>query len=65
MKAAPDKTDKNMITLISIVIMDNITLKKQQSIRRATIDAMSMANKDDNETTLVLNNVDKIVLNLL
>ena len=29
MKAEPDKTDKNMITIINIVIMNNITLKKQ------------------------------------
>ena len=29
------------------------------------IDAMSMDNKNDNEPTLVLNNVDKIVLYLL
>ena len=65
MKAEPDKTDRNMITIINIVIMNNITLKKQKSIARAMIDAMSMANKNDNEPTLVLNNVDKIVLYLL
>ena len=65
MKAEPDKTDKNMITIINIVIMNNITLKKQKSITRAMIDAMSMDNKNDNEPTLVLNNVDKIVLYLL
>ena len=65
MKAEPDKTDKNMITIINIVIMNNITLKKQKSITRAMIDAMSMANKNDSEPTLVLNNVDKIVLYLL
>ena len=58
MKAEPDKTDKNMITIINIVIMNNITLKKQKSITRAMIDAMSMDNKNDNEPTLVLNNVD-------
>ena len=65
MKAEPDKTDKNMITIINIVIMNNITLKKQNSITRAMFDAISMANKNDNEPTLVLNNVDKIVLYLL
>ena len=65
MKAEPDKTDKNMITIINIVIMNNIALKKQKSITRAMIDAMSMDNKNDNEPTLVLNNVDKIVLYLL
>ena len=65
MKAEPDKTDKNMITIINIAIMNNITLKKQKSITRAMIDAMSMDNKNDNEPTLVLNNVDKIVLYLL
>ena len=65
MKAEPDKTDKNIIAIINIVIMNNITLKKQKSITRATIDAISMANKNDNEPTLVLNNVDKIVLYLL
>ena len=65
MKAEPDKTDRNMITIINIVIMNNITLKKQKSITRAMIDAISMANKNDNEPTLVLNNVDKIVLYLL
>ena len=65
MKAEPDKTDKNMITIINIVLMNNITLKKQKSITRAMIDAMSMANKNDSEPTLVLNNVDKIVLYLL
>ena len=65
MKAEPDKTDKNMITIINIVIMNNITLKKQKSITRAMIDAISIANKNDNEPTLVLNNVDKIVLYLL
>ena len=65
MKAEPDKTDKNMITIINIVIMNNITLKKQKSITRAMIDAMSMDNKNDNEPTLVLYNVDKIVLYLL
>jgi len=65
MKAEPDKTDRNMITIINIVIMNNITLKKQKSITRAMIDAMSMDNKNDNEPTLVLNNVDKIVLYLL
>ena len=62
MKAEPDKTDKNMITIINIVIMNNITLKKQKSITRAMTDAISIANKNDNEPTLVLNNVDKIVL---
>ena len=61
MKAEPDKTDKNMITIINIVIMNNITLKKRKSITRAMIDAMSMDNKNDNEPTLVLNHVDKIV----
>ena len=65
MKAEPDKTDKNMITIINIVIMNNITLKKQKSITRAMTDAISIANKNDNEPTLVLNNVDKIVLYLL
>ena len=65
MKAEPDKTDKNMITSIKIVTINNITLKKQNSITRAVIDAMSMANKNDSEPTLVLNNVDKIVLYLL
>ena len=65
MKAEPDKTDKNMITIINIVTMNNITLKKQKSITRALIDAMSMDNKNDNEPTLVSNNVDKIVLYLL
>ena len=65
MKAEPDKTDKNMTTIIDIAIMNNITLKKQKSITRAMIDAMSMDNKNDNEPTLVLNNVDKIVLYLL
>ena len=45
--------------------MNNITLKKQKSITRAMIDAMSMDSKNDNEPTLVLNNVDKIVLYLL
>ena len=65
MKAEPDKTDKNMITIINIVIMNNITLKKQKSITRAMIDAISIANTNDNEPTLVLNNVDKIVLYLL
>ena len=62
MKAEPDKTDRNMITIISILIMNNITIKKQKSITRAMIDAMSMAHKNDNEPTLVLNNVDEIVL---
>ena len=61
MKAEPDKTDKNMITIINIVTINNITLKKQKSITRAMIDAISMANKNDNEPTLVLNNVDKIM----
>jgi hypothetical protein len=65
MKAEPDKTDKNMITIINIVIINIITLKKQKSITRAMIDAISMANKNDNEPTLVLNNVDEIVLYLL
>ena len=65
MKAEPDKTDRNMITIINIVIMNNITSKKQKSITRAMTDAMSMANKNDSEPTLVLNNVDKIVLYLL
>ena len=65
MKAEPDKTDKNIITIINIVIVNNITFKKQKSIPRAMIDAMSMDNKNDNEPTLVLNNVDKIVLYLL
>ena len=65
MKAEPDKTDKNMIAIINIVTINNITLKKQKSITRAMIDAMSMANKNDSEPTLVLNNVDKIVLYLL
>ena len=65
MKAEPDKTDKNMITSINIVIMNNITLKKQKSITRAMTDAISIANKNDNEPTLVLNNVDKLVLYLL
>ena len=65
MKAEPDKTDKNMITIINIVTINNITLKKQKSITRAMIDAISIANKNDNEPTLVLNNVDKIVLYLL
>ena len=65
MKAEPDKTDRNMITIINIVIMNNITLKKQKSITRAMTDAISIANKNDNEPTLVLNNVDKIVLYLL
>ena len=65
MKAEPDKTDKNMITIINMVIMNNIALQKQKSITRAMIDAMSMDNKNDTEPTLVLNNVDKIVLYLL
>ena len=65
MKAEPDKTDKNMITIINIVTINNITLKKQNSITRAIIDAISMANKNDNEPTLVLNNVDKLVSYLL
>ena len=65
MKACPDKTDRNMIRIINIVIMNNITLKKQTSITRAMADAISIANKNDNEPTLVLNNVDKIVLYLL
>ena len=65
MKAEPDKTDRNMITIINIAIMNNITLKKQKSITRAMTDAISIANKNDNEPTLVLNNVDKIVLYLL
>ena len=65
MKAEPDKTDKNMITIINIAIMNNITLKKQKSITRAMTDAISIANKNDNEPTLVLNNVDKIILCLL
>ena len=65
MKAEPDKTDKNMITIINIVRMNNITLKTQTSITRAMIDASSMASKNNNEPTLVLNNVDKIVLYLL
>ena len=65
MKAEPDKTDEKMITIINIVTINNITLKKQKSITRAMIDAMSMDNKNDNEPTLVLNNVDKIVLYLL
>ena len=65
MKAEPDKTDKNMITIINIVIMNNITLKKQKSITRAMTDAISIANKNDNEPTLILNNVDKIILYLL
>ena len=65
MKAEPDKTDNYLITIINIVIMNNITLKKQKSITKAMIDAMSMANKNDNEPTLVLNNVDKIFLYLL
>ena len=43
-------------------MMNNITLKKQKSITRAMTDAISIANKNDNEPTLVLNNVDKIVL---
>ena len=51
-----------MIAIINIVIMNNITLKKQKSITRAMIDAMSMDNKNDNEPTLALNNVDRIVL---
>ena len=53
-----------MITIINIVIMNIITLKKQKSKTRAMIDAISMANKNDNEPTLVLNNVDEIVLYL-
>ena len=65
MKAEPDKTDKNTITIINIVTINNITLKKQKSITRAMTDAISIANKNDNEPTLVLNNVDKIVLYLL
>ena len=65
MKAEPDKTDRNMITIINIVTINNNTLKKQKSITRAMIDAISIANKNDNEPTLVLNNVDKIVLYLL
>ena len=65
MKAEPDKTDKNMITITNIVTINKITLKKQKSITRAMIDATSMANKNDSEPTLVLNNVDKIVLYLL
>ena len=65
MKAEPDKTDEKMITIINIVTINNITLKKQKSITRAMIDAISMDNKNDNEPTLVLNNVDKIVLYLL
>ena len=44
MKAEPDKTDRNMIKIINIAIMNNITLKKQKSITRAMIDATSMAN---------------------
>ena len=54
-----------MITIINIVIMNNITLKKQKSITRAMTDAISIANKNDNEPTLVLNNADKLVLYLL
>ena len=65
MKAEPDKTDKNMITIINIVIMNNITLKKQKSINIAMIDAISMANKNDKEPTLVFNSVDEIILYLL
>ena len=65
MKAEPDKTDKNMIAIINIVIMNTITLKKQKSITRSIIDAMSMDNKNDNKPTLVLNTVDKLVLYLL
>ena len=65
MRAEPDKTDKNMITIINIVSINNITLKKQNSITRAMIDAMSMDNKNNNEPTLVLNNFDKIFLHLL
>ena len=65
MKAEPAKTDRNMITIINIVIMNNITLRKQKSITRAMTDAISIANKNDNEPTLVLNNVDKIILYLL
>ena len=65
MTAEPARTNKNMITIINIVIMNNITLKKQKSITRAMIDAMSMDNKNDNEPTLVLSSVDKIVLYLL
>ena len=65
MKAEPDKTDRNMITISIIVIMNNITFKKQKSITRAMIDAISIAHKNDNEPTLVLNNVDKIVSYLL
>ena len=65
MKAEPDKTDRNMITIINIVTINNITLKKHNSITRAMIDAMSMANKNDNEPTLVLTNVDKLVWYLL
>ena len=61
MKAEPDKTDKNMITIINIVIMNIITLKKQKSITRAMIDAISMANKHDDKPTRVLNNVDRII----
>ena len=65
MKAEHDKTNKNMITIINIVKINNITLKTQKSITRAMIDAMSMASKNDNEPTLILNNVDNIVLQLL
>ena len=62
MKAEPDNTDRNMITSIDIVTINDITLKKQKSITRAMIDAISMANKNDNEPTLVLNNVDTLDL---
>ena len=54
-----------MITIINIVIMNNITLKKQKSINRAMIDAMSMDNKNDNEPTLVSTDIDRIVFYLL
>jgi hypothetical protein len=65
MKAEPDKTDKNMITITNIVTTNNITLKKRNSMTRAIIHAISMANTIYNEPTLVLNNVDNIVLYLL
>ena len=65
MKAEPDKTDRSMITMINIVTINNITLKKQRRKTREIIDAMSMANKNDNQPTLVLNNVDTLVLDLL
>ena len=65
MKAEPDKTDKSMITIINIVTINHITLKKQKSITRAMIDSMSMDNKNDNKPTRILNNIDRLVLYLL